>query len=260
MRNILLSCLILIAAQFFAGCAAISIAEDENTGFTGPPAEIALSTASEFYKKRGETEYARKAVKALEASRNAANRTFEVEWTFAQYSYFLGSRKDVKNQEAEAVLKKGLAAALIAKRMKPERPEGHFWYAAILGQQSKRSPVMVGVVSVDKIREAMNKVIEIDPEYQGASAYDGLGQLEMGTRGLAGGSVVKAIEYFEKAKELDADNAYTRLHLGEAYLANGNKAQGIKQLKYVLDMTPNPDYIPEYEEAASEAKALLAKE
>ena len=56
----------------------------------------------------------------------------------------------------------------------------------------------VGVVSVKKIRKAMNRVIEIDPNYQGASAYDGLGQLEMRTRGLTGGSAEKAVEYFEK--------------------------------------------------------------
>lgn len=118
----------------------------------------------------------------------------------------------------------------------------------------------MGVVSVDKIRDAMNKVIAIDPMYQGASAYDALGQLEMGTRGLGGGSIEKAIEYYKKALELNKDNAYTRLHLGEAYLANGKEAEGRKQLQYILDMEPNPDFVPEYEEAANAAKKLLSPE
>ncbi len=257
MKNLVLRLVIILSAAIFAACTAQSVAEE--TGVSAlPDPNAALRESAVFYDKRGEIENARKAVKTLGAARNMDNRNYQVEWTFAQYSYFLGSRPEVDDAEAEKVLEKGLEAARIAKRMEPNKADGYFWYAAILGEQSKRSPVTVGVPSIGKIREAMNRVIEIDPNYQGASAYDGLGQLEMGTLGLAGGDIEKAIEYFEKALELNSKNSYIRLHLGEAYLAAGRKADAKKHLEHVLSMGPAPGFQPEYDQATRDAKKLLS--
>lgn len=257
MKIHLLKLPVIIAAAIFTGCTAQSVAEEKVASALPDPA-TALKESAAFYDKRGENENARKAVKTLGAARNMDSRNFRVEWTFAQYSYFLGSRPEVDDAEAEKILSKGLEAARIAKRMEPEKPDGYFWYAAILGEQSKRSPVTVGVASIGKIREAMNRVIEIEPNYQGASAYDGLGQLEMGTLGLAGGDVEKAIEYFEKAHELNSKNSYIRLHLGEAYLAAGKKADAKKHLEHVLSMGAAPGFQPEYDQAVRESKKLLS--
>ena len=103
----------------------------------------------------------------------------------------------------------------------------------------------------------MNTVIKIDPMYQSASAFDALGQLEMKTRSIAGGSVEKAIEFFEKALELDDDNSYTHLHIGEAYLAAGRKPEAKKHLQRVLSMKANPEYVAEHAESAKDARKLL---
>ena len=80
----------------------------------------------------------------------------------------------------------------------------------------------------------------------------------MGTRGLAGGSLEKAVEYFEKALELNKENSYIRLHLGEAYLAQGKKEEAKKHLQYVVDMKASPGFEPEHEETKTDAKRLLA--
>jgi tetratricopeptide (TPR) repeat protein len=180
-----------------------------------------------------------------------------VEWKFAQYSYYLGNAYGVSDEEAEKVLKKGLVAARIAKRMEPNKPEGFFWYGAVLGEQSKRNPVTVGVVSFDDIKEAMNKVIEIDPTYQGASAYDALGLVELKTVGLAGGNAEKAVEILEKGVEIEKNNSFLRLHLAEAYLAVDKKAEAKKQIDYILNMKPDPEFLPEYERSVMEAQKLL---
>ena len=250
--------LVVFTVLLFSGCVGSSSADYDTTTSTPEikPAE-ALPIAESLYAQRKNLDKVREAVKLLEKARNPEKRDFDVEWKFAQYSYFLGSREGVDDDEAEKVLKRGLTGANIAKRIQPDKPDGHFWYAAILGAQSKRSPVTVGVVSVKKIKKAMNRVIEIDPSYQGASAYDGLGQLEMGTRGLAGGSAEKAVEYLEKALELNKNNSYIRLHLGEAYLAVNKDAEAKTQLQFVLKMKPDPEFLPEYEESVEKAKKLL---
>jgi tetratricopeptide (TPR) repeat protein len=102
----------------------------------------------------------------------------------------------------------------------------------------------------------MNRVIEIEPAYQGASAFDVLAQIELST-GLVGGKPEKAVEYLEKAIALEKENTYIRFHLAQAYLAVNRDAEAKKQLDYIIQMKPNPD-LPEYEESLKEAKRLLA--
>ena len=102
----------------------------------------------------------------------------------------------------------------------------------------------------------MTKVIEIDPSYQGASAFDALAQIELATR-LTGGKSAKAVDYLEKAIEINKQNTYLRLHLAQAYLAENRSADARKQLDYLLKMKPDAEYLPEYEECIKEGKKLL---
>ena len=104
----------------------------------------------------------------------------------------------------------------------------------------------------------MNKVIAIDPKYQGASAYDALAQVELST-GMVGGKPEKAVEYLEKGIKLEPDNTYLRLHLAQAYLAVNKKPEAKKQLDYLLQMKQKEDYAVEYKETVDEAKKLLEK-
>ena len=102
----------------------------------------------------------------------------------------------------------------------------------------------------------MNKVVELQPNYQGASAYDGLAQVELGTR-LKGGSPEKAVEYLEKGITLEGDNTNLHVHLAEAFLALDKQADAKKQLDTAIHMTPNPDYLPEHKDAVAAARKIL---
>ncbi len=74
---------------------------------------------------------------------------------------------------------------------------------------------------------------------------------------MTGGKAEKAVEYLEKALELEKGNSFIRLHLAEAYLAVNRDAEARKQIDYLLQMKPNPDYLPEYKESVEKAKELL---
>jgi tetratricopeptide (TPR) repeat protein len=148
-------------------------------------------------------------------------------------------------------------AGKLAAKIEPNKPDGHFWYGANLGEQAKRSPVTVGYKAIDEIRAAMNRVIEIQPDYQSASAYVALAQVELKAGVLGGGKPEKAVEYLEKALQLEKENTYIYLYLGEAYLAVGRDAEARKQLEYLMKMKPNPEYMPEYRETTEKAKKLL---
>ncbi len=240
-----------------------SCAKKVETEALTPPASAAtindtVVKCDALFAERGDLAKLREAVKSLAAVRNPDQRNYEVEWKFAKYNYFFGKQLG-DEKERDKAFEDGAQAGRIASRVEPNKPDGYFWYGANLGEQAKISPVTVGVKSIDDIKEAMNKVIEIDPKYQNASAFDALAQVEMETSGMLGlgGKPEKAVEYLEKGLKIEDDNSYLHLHLAEAYLAVGKKDEAKKQLEFILKMKPNPDYLPEYKETVEKAKKLL---
>lgn len=248
---------ITIALACFLAVSCAKKAETESVIMAKNPAQIAetLTKSENLFKERTDTAKLREAVKMLSAARNPESRNYEVEWKFAKYNFFLG-KQTADEKESEKAFADGASAGGIASRIEPNKPDGYFWYAANLGEQAKKSPVTIGLKAVGDIQTAMNKVIEIDPQYQGASAFDALAQIELATR-LTGGKAEKAVEYLEKALELDKNNTYIYLHLAEAYLVVGKKGEAKKQLEYLLKMKENPEYAVEYKETTEKAKKLL---
>ena len=237
------------------GCTTESTASNPRERITPEAIQIALSEAESFFDQREDLEKLRTAINTLAAVRDPDNRNYQVEWTFAKYSYLLGKYSS-DTDEAEKALGQGRDAGKIASRIEPQKPDGHFWYAANLGELAKRSPITVGLKSVGEIKESMNKVVELQPDYQNASAYDALAQVEIKTR-MKGGDAAKAVELLEKGVALAPDNTHIRLHLGEAYLAVKRDADAKKQLEYLLQMKPDPEYMPEYRECIEKATKLM---
>jgi tetratricopeptide (TPR) repeat protein len=255
MKQLKLISFLLFAVVVFTSCSSeTDVTEAVKPKDTVPAAEL-IKQSEALFAQRKDVEKLREAVKTIARARNADKRDFEVEWRFAKYNYFL-SKQVTDEKEAEKLLKEGYAAGMIASRLEPNKPDGYFWYSACLGEQSRRSPVTVGIKSVGEIQEGMNKVIQIDPKYQGASAFDGLAQVELKTT-LVGGKPEKAVELLEKGLEYDTGNGYIHLHLAEAYLAVKKEAEAKKQLEYILKMKMVPEFEVEHEEIQTAAKKLL---
>lgn len=235
-------------------------AESHNLTATVTESAIAdqLVTSAELFSRRNEISNLRNAVESLSKVRDPNRRNYEVEWKFAKYCYFLG-KAEATEKDAIAAYERGRDAGKIASRVDPNKPDGHFWYAANLGELGRISPVTVGIKSIDDIRESLNAAIAIDPNYQNGSSFDGLGQLEMATRTLKGGTTEKAVEFYEKGLELSPDNANLRLHLAEAYLAMKKDGEAKKHLNALFALKPNPDYVGEHKVAVEKGKEILAK-
>ncbi len=248
----------LIVTVLLAAASCATSVETESLKHTVDPAEIAraLSSSDELFRQREDVAKLREAVGLLAAVRNPDQRDFEVEWKFAKYNYYLGKQTTVES-ESEKAFELGKIAGRIASRVEPNKPEGHFWYGANLGEQARQSPVTVGIKAIDDIREAMNKVIAIDPGYHAASAYDALAQVELASTGMMGGKPEKAVGYLEKALELSSINSNVYLHLAEAYNAVGRKKDARRQLEHLIAMKPDPEWTVEHGEALKKAKRML---
>jgi tetratricopeptide (TPR) repeat protein len=253
--NLYILLTIVITSWALTGCTKDRAATTPKERVKPEAIQQALTEGESLFKLREDLDKLRTAIKELAAVRDPDNRNYQVEWTFAKYNYFLG-KFSPNEDESESALEEGRDAGKIASRIDPQKPDGHFWYAANLGELSKRSPITVGLKSVDDIKDSMNKVIELQPDYQAASAYDALAQVELATR-LKGGDAAKAVEYLEKGLELAKGNSNIRIHLAEAYLAVKRDGDARRQIDQLLAMKPDPDYLPEYRDCVDKAKKLL---
>lgn len=249
---------IVIILCLLGGCAEYVQTHEKASAISDAKISEGLAEAERLFNRRTETENLRNAVRAVSNIRNPDDRNFEVEWKFAKYSYFLG-KAETDQSKAIEVFEKGRDAGRIATRLNKEAPDGYFWFGANLGELARLNPLTVGLKSVDEIREAMTKVVEIEPAYQGASAFDALGQLEMGTRLLKGGTAEKAVEFYEKGLSLAPDNSNIRVHLAEALIALRRDSEARKQLDAVISLKPNEEFVIEHAAAVKKARELLAK-
>lgn len=254
--NLYILITIVITSYLHSGCSQGSATQTVATSVSAEDISTARSSAEALFAQRTDLAKLREGIALLSKVRDPDKRNYEIEWTFARYNYFLG-RHSKDEAESEKAFTAGRDAAKIASNLDGSRPEGFFWYGANLGELCKKSPVTVGLANVGEVRNAMNRVIDIQPGYQGASAYDVLAQIELGTR-LKDGTAEKAVEYLNKALDLEKDNSNIYLHLAEAYLALNKHPEARKNIETLLKLTPNPQYLPEHNESVAEAKKLLA--
>jgi hypothetical protein len=154
----------------------------------------------------------------------------------------------------DKAFREGVAAGKEAVRLQGGRPEGHFWLGALYGRGAQAGLLLS---TVGDIRGEMEAVLRLDEGYQDGSAHMVLGLVYLKAPGLLGGNPHKAVDEMERGLRFGEGNAFLRLHLAEAYLAVGRKADARKQLEAILSMKPDPNYLPEYGEAAAEARRML---
>lgn len=247
---------IVITLCLQVGCGEADAIEPDRPTISSETISKSLAQSETLFKQREDLAKLREAVTILRPARDPRQRNFEVEWKFAKLNYFLG-KQSTDEKESNKAFEEGRDAGKIALGLEPAKPEGHFWYGANLGELSRKNMLTVGVKSLESVRGAMQKVVEIQPNYQNTSAYDVLGQIELETR-LYGGKAEKAVELLEKGLENEKDNMNLHLHLAEAYLAVKRESDARKQLDKVLSMKHNPDFLIECREAVERAKKLLA--
>ena len=216
----------------FAACAPHSEAESEKRAETVSTADL-IKQADELYRQREDLTKLRAGIAVLKRARAADTENFEINWRLAQADYFLG-KHSTDAKESDKAFTDGINYARIAARAAPDKPHGHFWLGACLGGEAEKSPFTKGITAMGEIRAAMQKVIEIEPAYEGASAFDALAQLEL-KGGFAGGKPEKALEYLEKGLAVDKTNPYANLHLAEAYLALNREAEAKKQFERFIE-------------------------
>jgi tetratricopeptide (TPR) repeat protein len=103
----------------------------------------------------------------------------------------------------------------------------------------------------------MNKVIELNREYEDGGPDRVLGRLYFKLPGIAGGSKKKSLEHLLKSKEIGPNDALTRIYLADTYLALKEIDKAREELEYVLSRESNPFWIEGVDENKVLAEEML---
>ena len=134
-----------------------------------------------------------------------------------------------------------------AVQLQNEKPDGHFWLGANYGGAAEHSTIQ-GLATVNDIRNEM-ETVEVRPgisEWQRLhDAWSGLSERSRDSwwRSEKGGGRNGEGFTFWRTQRI---SSFT---LAEAYKKVGRNNDARRELKKILDMTPDQSYLPEYKEA-----------
>ena len=249
---------VLLIAGAVSGCRNRSTDTSQpGSGLSEKTTADRIAEADALYSQREDLSRVRLGIAVLRQARIADDGNYEAAWKLAKFNYYLGSHS-TDDREREAAFREGIDAGKIAVQLQGDRADGHFWLGANYGGSAKIS-MLASLANFEDIRHEMEKVIEIDERYEGGSAYMALGELYLKAPRILGGDNQKAVEYLEKGLRFGGNNGLLRLHLAEAYHALNRDQEARKQIDFILKMTPDSNYLPEYKDAVAEAKKLEKK-
>jgi len=183
---------------------------------------------------------------------------YEVFWKLSRIFYYIGSNAESK-KEKKITFGQGIYYAKKAVALEPEKPDGHFWLGVNYGVYGEVRGVLKSLSFVKPIKEAMNKVIELDRGYEDGGPDRVLGRVYFKLPGFAGGSNKKSLEHLLKSKELAPNDPLTRCYLADTLLTKKEVDKAREELEYVLSMESDPRWISGVDGCKENAKKTLQK-
>ena len=245
----ILICFVLLATSCNEGLHEESPAADSASATTD------VNSADQLYAQRADLTQLRRGIVSLRQAETKDPGNYDAAWKLSKFDYYLATHTD-DSKERDDAFRAGIDAGKTAVQLQNDKPDGHFWLGANYGGAAEQSAIQ-GLATVKDIQSEMETVLRLDQGYQDGSAYMVLGLVDLNTPGIVGGDPKKAVEEMEQGLRFGEPNAFLHLHLAEAYNKVGRNDDARRELKKILSLTPDPNYLPEYKEASAAAQKLL---
>jgi Tfp pilus assembly protein PilF len=250
-----ISCTISIGLLLFATSCNESGPPVESPAANSSSAAEDVTQADQLYGQRADLIQVRRGIVALRQALTKDPGNYDAAWKLSKFNYYLATHTDDAKERDDA-FKAGIDAGKTAVQLQNGKPDGHFWLGANYGGAAEHSAIQ-GLATVNDIQSEMETVLRLDHGYQNGSSYMVLGLVYLNAPGIVGGDPKKAVEEMEKGLSFGEPNAFLHLHLAEAYKKVGRNDDARREVKKILAMTPDPNYLPEYKEASADAQKLL---
>lgn len=176
---------------------------------------------------------------------------YEVLWRMARLSYyggFFALPKDASSEDKMNVFQVGSEAGDRARKLEPNKVEGHYWYAVTLGGWGIAKGILKALSSAGPMRDALTEAIKIDPKYHFAGPYRIRGRLYNKLPGMISfGDNEKAADDLSKAISLAPESKLNHVYMAEVQAKRQSKQEALKTLEFAKSL---PDVVGVAEEAA----------
>ncbi len=218
--------------------------------------EELIAQADQLYDQMKDMETAQAALDLYRKAVPGTEDKYEAYWRLSRILYYVGAHTESK-KEKKIIFSQGIYYAKKAVESESEKPDGYYWLGVNYGVYGEARGVLKSLFLVDDIKEAMNKVIELDRSYEDGGPDRVMGRVYFKLPGFAGGSKDKSLEHLLKSKEYGPNDALTRIYLAETYLDFKEIEKAREELEYVLNMEPDSHWITGVDEYKEEARKLL---
>jgi tetratricopeptide (TPR) repeat protein len=223
-------------------------------------AKTLTQQGDDLYVERGDLAKAKEAMAKYQDALIAKDDAYGVYWRMARVEYWIGDHT-ADNNDKKQLFSMGIYHAKKAVALGPDRPEGHYWLGVNYGVYGEAKGILKSLSLVKPIKEEMNKVLGIQPDFDDGGADRVLGRVYYELPGFFGGDKKKSLEHLLKSKELGPRVGLTRLYLADTYLAMKDVTKAREELEFVIAMEPDPNLLPETaEEKTKAAEKLKGKE
>ena len=215
-----------------------------------------IKQSDDLYAERGDLAKAKEALAKLQEALAAKEDAYGVYYRMARLEYWIGDHTGDKAAKKQIFLQ-GIEHSKRAVDLGPDKPDGHFWLGVCYGVYGEAKGVLKSLSLVKPIKEAMRRVLEIDPAYDRGGADRVLGRVYHEVPKFAGGGEKKSLEHLLKAVDYGPRVGLNLLYLADTYISLDEieKARGV--LETILTMEPLPDLIPETAEEREQARKKL---
>lgn len=197
--------------------------------------------------------------KELSIALLAASDDTEVLWRLARFYYWLGDFHAQNDDEMLQYYRQGEYYAEKGKELDSECVNSLYWFAVLTGRVGQSRGILQSLFMVRPMRNALEAVLEIDPDF--ADAHYVLGMLYRLVPGwpLSIGNINTSLEYAERAVELNPANLDYQVSLAETLLEiRGERNNARIILEHVLEAPLLEGSEIESERAKADAAEILA--
>lgn len=191
-------------------------------------------------------------IRMYEEALSLSPDNYQLLWRLGRSHLYMAD--NLPKEERLKIYEKGRDYGEKAKELAPNSPDSHYWYASLIGRIGQTRGVLQSLFMVKPMEEALEKVLELDPEY--ASAYYVLSMLYMEAPGwpLSIGNKAKSLENALRSVELDPTNYDFSYNLAVVYIDQKEKGKAQQILKELLLM----EEVMEDETKREEVEELLS--
>ena len=201
--------------------------------------KAAIAAGDAAYASRTAASGAAQALAHYESAFGSADEP-EALWKAGRALHWLGDHTDNRRKK-HAFFEMGIDCAKRAAAALPDRPEPHFWLAALYGSYGESRGVMKSLALLGPIRRELNEINRIDERFQGGAGHRVLGIVDYKVPGIAGGSRKRALERLNKALTVDPTNAFNHYYMAEGLVEAGRREEARRYLDILENVGTNTD-------------------